>query len=58
MQTYKVFSGREEIKENADGTWTETWHGDTYDNLSDLLDGLADHEKEQVEAEIKNKNER
>lgn len=53
MKSYKVFNGREEIKENVDGTWTETWNDDTYDNLSDILDGLADHEKEQVLGEIK-----
>jgi len=52
MKTYTVFNGREEIKENADGTWTETWNDDTYDDLYDLIEDLADHEKVIVRHEI------
>jgi len=52
MKTYSVFNGKEEITQTKDGYWKESWTGDEYDTLGELLDDLADHEKAQVEKEI------
>jgi hypothetical protein len=50
-KSYELTNG-ETITLNAEGFWQESWSGDEYDTLDDLLEDLSDQDRHQFAKEI------